>query len=376
MEIKNFINSFFTDPLLHVRVKGENIRVKRPVSIKRKNGLVLGSNITIEKKCKIDATAGVLIGDSVVIDKNIEISTLKENGSYGPVIIGAGNKIEKDIVPGTFFPPRTPVNGLSAYSGQLLFVVSTGRSGSNAIAQLLNKHPEGLCYHDAFPHIYTYSLQKIYNSKPQKEILESLYNLYNSMNFLEGKLFAQSDQKLSPLIPELSILFPKAKFLWLIRDASEFINSALPRGWFANSEFGYDEPHPKAFLPKEVTPSKFDAFHRTNGHLCGVFNEDQWKQMTPFERNCWYWIYWNEMIEKNLLRLDKNRWMMVRLEDLKNKTDSIFDFVGLYPQRIEVKKTNTAKYKKPNTSNWTTEMMDIYQNWCKNGMEKWFGDYD
>ena len=167
-------------------------------------------------------------------------------------------------------------------------------------------------------------------------------------------------------------MFPTAKFLWMIRDANTFVNSAYPRGWFANSEFGYNEPHPNEFFKKQVTPSLFDAYHRTNGYRCGSMTEDEWKRMTAFERNCWYWSYWNRMIETHLGQLSNDRWMMIRLSELKNKQEDILSFLNLSKYALQNQRTNKAKYEKLKDEDWNDEMKSIYTKWCMPGMKKWF----
>lgn len=355
-----------------VRFKTGSVRLGKQIRVQRPKGLVLGSDISLGDRLRLDATAGIALGDSVEVKEGVNISTFL-NDTYAPVIVGSGNTVDGDILPGTIVPSQGVVDGLSTYAGQIVFIVSTGRSGSNAIAKILSSHNEAVCYHDSFPHLYSYSTAKLYDRESAKNIKENLRLLYDFCNMPKSKVHGQSDQKLSALIPELSILFPNAKFLWLLRRADSFVNSAYPRGWFANSEFGYQEPHPREFFKKQALPSAFDAYHRTNGCKCGVMSEIEWRSMTAFERNCWYWTYWNSMIEGHFADLDPNRTMMVRLEELDKRLAEVFSFIGLKKTvQIASKRTNEAKYKTLGRDQWNMEMEHLYEKWCASSMKKWF----
>lgn len=356
-----------------VRFNGSRNKILRHSKIIRNTGLVLGNDITIQGGGSINATAGILIGDRTTINKNILLSSVNNNGSYGPIIIGSGNVIDSDLKPGSIISNKIQVNGLSKYNGQIVFILSTGRSGSNAIAKLLDQHPDAECFHDSFPHIYSYAADVLYGRRTLEEVKSNMYSLYNSCDVGRFKVHGQSEQKLSALIPILAELFPKAKFIWLIRKADSFINSSYLRGWFANSEFGYPEPNPMEFYPKENTPSLFDARHRVNGFKCGAVSSEEWEAMTAFERNCWYWSYWNQKIETELSKIGADRSIMVRLNELSIKTKEIFEFVGLQKtEEIRQRKTNQAKNKKLTFEQWTKDMHLIYNKWCGQGMAKWF----
>jgi len=356
-----------------VRFKGENILLERDTEIIRSKGLVLGKNIIIRGRGIIDATAGIMIGNNCSINKRVDIKTVGSTSPkvYDPVVIGAGNKVDRNITPGEIWPNKIECKGLSNYPGQIVFVLSTGRSGSKAIAQLLNQHSAAECYHDSFPHLNTWSCDFLYGRAREEAIAKKIHALYNAANIGRTLVHGQSDQKLAPLVPILAKLFPTAKFIWLIRTADSFLSSSYPRGWFDNSEFGY-APNKEEFFTKEVTPSPFDAAHRTNGFLANEIEEDKWRQMTAFERNCWYWTYWNNLIERELSKLTEDRSMTIRLNELESNKKAMLDFLGLDGTEIKTEKINKANYKKVLRKDWTDEMEAIYKQHCEAGMKKWF----
>jgi len=355
--------------LSNAAIRGENVVLKNNLKITRRTALVLGEDIEIGGKNTIDATAGLMIGDNCKIDKGIQIDT-KSNDLYDPIIVGAGNHITSDISPGAIINSKVPVEGLSNFEGQLVFILSTGRSGSKAISKLLDQHEDAEFYHDAFAHLNTWSCEYLYDAKNKEQIKEKLDALYNSMSLGQKKVFGQSDQKLAPLVPLLTELFPNAKFLWLIRDPHDFINSAYARGWFDNSEFGFAQ-NKKEFLKKKVVPSDFDAAHRCNGAKIGIFSIDEWKVMTAFERICWYWSYWNTLIEEHLEQIESDRSIKIKLSELETKTVEILDFLNLKNKSLSTKKVNEAYYKKPDISQWTEEMKSIFKKHCRDQKQRW-----
>lgn len=354
-----------------VRYKGDGITIKNSISVARPNGMILGHNVKFEGRNKIDATAGILISDNVTIAKNVSINTINENGTYDPVIVGSNNIITTDIGPGTIIPNRDMIDSLLDYKGQMVFVVSTGRSGSKAIAQLISQHKDAQCYHDAYPHFYKYANDLLYNNTSDEVTAEKLKSFYSCVSYKYSDVIGLSDQKIAPIISILKSIFPDSKFIWVIRNAQDFVNSSYPRGWFANEEFDL-ERNDNEFLEKKANPSLFDAKHRTNGFLVGEYTQEQWNEITAFERNCWYWSYWNNLIEEQLLQFDDQDWMMVKLNELNEKSSEIQKFIGIAPKESSVDKVNKASYVKPTRKSWTGEMNSIYNKHCKKLMNRLF----
>jgi len=312
----------------------------------------------------MNAFAGISIGDNCIIEKNVNINTYSSTNGYSPIVIGSGNILTTDINPGAILPNISETNGLSDFDGELLFVVSTGRSGSASISTLLSKHPDVKCSHEAFPHLHKWSCDLLSNTKTPDEMRYWLKALYNSITINDCKVYGQSDQKLVPFIQALSEIFPNSKFIWLTRNAVDFINSSYPRGWFDNTEFGYPI-NQNEYFTKNYQPSEFYSRFRFNGSLAGVVSEQVWKDMTAFERNCLYWSYWNKLIEDQLNNIEGSRWIKLKIEDLNGSENEVFDFLNLTSYAsIKAQKTNVAKQKKISFSDWNESMISIYLKHC------------
>ena len=370
-----YINKYY---LSLSRIPQEDVKFDNSVAIESAPLVIYGSNVHIEGKGKWDARSGIIIGEGSKIGKGVNIKTREVNEgvtSYGPVVI-APNTI---VSPNTNINPNTELGEFDLslikdkyqYGAGLFFVVSTGRSGSKAIAHLLNKHNEVQCYHDSIAHINAYACDKVYKSKTVQEISDKLQKVFVSLSLAKNITHGFSDQKLSLLIPEVHKIFPKAKFVWLIRKGDSFVNAAYSRGWYFNREFGYPA-NEKEFFKSQVIPSAMDAAHRTNAFKIGEKSEEEWIRMTAFERNCWYWTYLNAKVEVDLQKIPSAQWMQVRLHELDDKSTELQEFLGVDVKRLPAKKVNEASYKKISKSSWNEEMKNIFEAYCGKAMIDWF----
>jgi hypothetical protein len=98
--------------------------------------------------------------------------------------------------------------------------------------------------------------------------------------------------------------------------------------------------------------------HRPHADKCGDMNTEQWLAMSAFERNCWYWTYWNSMIQTSFSSLAKERILKVRLENLSSDLTKIESFLSLEKDQLRVQVANKAEsiYKLNTTSDWDEQM--------------------
>jgi len=367
-KVSTFHNEYFKD----LRFIGHSVKMTDYSKIVNKHRLCLGNNIEFSDKNFIDASGGLLIGDNCNVNGKIELSTISNEGEFAPSVIGAGNLVDSHVTAGSYIPPRIQVDGLSSFTGEIVFVLSTGRSGSKSIIEILKNSTQVEAYHDCFAHLNSYCSKIVYGHEDHESIVKKLDQLYNATSFSDNRFHVQSDQKLAGLVQELNELFPKCKFIWLIRNASDFLNSAYLRGWYCDTEFGSESPNPKEFFEKLNTPSEFDAAFRINGYKCGEFSKEEWSKITAWERLCWYWSYWNNKIGNELKEINQERILVLKTEELSSNFKKLSDFLGIENLVIKETKFNSAKQKKLNLSDWTDEMRSIYNNYCGSLMKNMF----
>lgn len=115
-----------------------------------------------------------------------------------------------------------------------VFVVSTGRSGSQMVARVLGAHPSVLALHEPMPHLLTEAYLKWRGARPPEFFRYRLRRKRerNVSQYVDnGLCYVESSHYMSHFIPELRELFD-ARFVFLYRDGRTFTRSALDKGWY------------------------------------------------------------------------------------------------------------------------------------------------
>jgi len=246
------------------------------------------------------------------------------------------------------------------------FVVSTGRAGSTTIAKILDHHPLIDAYHE--PRVELIELAAKYDKRAIGEpaLRDRLTAIYSAASVYSNSVYVESDQKLVPFISILASIFPKSKFIWLVRRAEHFVPSSVSRGWFHDDEIkAADVGHQRHGVYTAYRPSAPDY---------GKISKLEWLQMSQFERNCWYWAFWNERISVALGDLHEDRKMLVKLEELEDQIDDIQRFVGVESSALPILHTNFPRernYRVPD--HWGDGERGSFERHCKNLMDSLYG---
>jgi hypothetical protein len=251
----------------------------------------------------------------------------------------------------------------------MFFVVSTGRSGTMTISDLLSQHPLCECLHEPQRIVVRLATERSYDQLDDNELRFYLKKLFPPQFGI--RCYGVSDQKLSYLIPLLAGNDGKAKFIWLIRDGRNVVASYFTRGAYGQEE----AEDPKGSYRPELHNRYYWAKYRIQGDLCGDVKPELWKSMSPFEKCCWYWSYTNRTIERDLKKLDDDSWMIVRLEDLSADLDAILDFLDLpyYPLKMIVANRNPVPTYQH--TDWNESNQRAFDLWCGAGMDCWYPNW-
>lgn len=351
--------------------------------------LIVGKNVRIGKNCKFFSEGGIYlednsrIGDAVILrtyDADIKFEDLNsvELKKMKPIIVEQHAVVENGFSGyKNKFVSSTPKKQVEE-SLPAFFIVSTGRSGTNALANYFNQHPDIECKHEPKYFLNRLSTELAHGFKSREEVKEELKSvfLFTTPKPSIKKVLGECDLKYSNLISILKEILPKCKFVWLIRNGEDFVASAFGRRWF--DEYEYTFPNPEKSLDTSSDISIFEFYrmeyarYRVNGYLAGKFSEKDWKQMTCFERCCWYWAWWNEEIEMELGKLEEKDIMRIRLDEVKQNQGNLYSFVGAKLIDQQFNKTNEAYHQVIESKQWSEKQNEQFKKWCSIGMKKWF----
>jgi hypothetical protein len=134
------------------------------------------------------------------------------------------------------------------------------------------------------------------------------------------------------------------------------VASTYARKWFSAEE-------QKVAAKNSADIGQQWVYYRLRGDKCGNVPFDRWQGMSVFERNCWYWSYWNQTIQKYLSHLSSERWMMVRIEKLSEQWDAICRFLNVAPVELGPHKSNASKLYPPDSIWAHIEIPVPYDRW-------------
>lgn len=192
------------------------------------------------------------------------------------------------------------------------FVLSTGRCGTKLLTNILNEHKRIEAYHVPSPELIYFSKYAYEQWQKKSEELEigidiARYELIRDV-FLVDKHFVETNNRITFFSYQLAGIFPNAKFIHLVRNPIDFINSGLNRKWYTGGNL-HDEGR--------IIPS-----HISN---------NSWKGLSQTEKIAWLWTETNQFIENFKSQIDSNRIITVKSEDLFTSplpTREIFHFLN------------------------------------------------
>ncbi|MBM4265053.1 MAG: sulfotransferase [Deltaproteobacteria bacterium] len=241
----------------------------------------------------------------------------------------------------------------------MYFVLSTGRAGSRTIATALNQIPGTVCLHHPKPELVAEATAFFCGTEPRAEIEKVLRETRKST--LDGKVYGEVNLQHTLLFPILRDVFPEAKYIWLIRDGRDSVASMYYRGW-------YDEVYPRQ------GPEWRKG--RLHGDRTGDYTHEQWAAMSRFEKCCWCWLKYNQVIEDQLSRLEPSMWAKVRLDRLTSSLPRLQKFLEL-PElgKVQVEQLNTARQPVSYWERWTPRQRASFEKICGAAMDRWFPEW-
>lgn len=360
---------------------GREVRLGANVRITHPKWACLGHAVRIEDDARLETEGGLCVGHGARIGRGVVIRTRLRGsadpaGSRRPVLvgrgatIGAGARIEAGsaIGDGAAVAPGAVVDGVvagrsydtedgrgTAAGTRFAFVPSTGRSGTTTMARLLSAHPEIRCRHERRRQLIRLSTELAHGVVDAGEAEAELRAIYVASGVYRSPIYGDSDHRLFNLIAILANILPDSRFVWLVRDGRDVVASTMARGW-------YDA---------EYTSGTWGEY-RLRGDAAGEVEAGEWNAMTPFAKNCWYWAHVNRVIGREVERLPSDRWMPLRLEDLRRDATGVFRFLGVDPVRAGEVRANPSRRTVMPPAAWTDAERETFERWCGASMDRWY----
>ncbi len=231
-----------------------------------------------------------------------------------------------------------------------VFVLSTGRVGSQTLTALLALSPAVVAEHEPFPRLVKTSFDAYLEGGDLAASERWRTAVYAARDDLvceasrRGKIYVETNNRLTYLAPVLAACFPASKFIHLHRHPYEVVRSAMRRGYYQSHNWDFARVRPR---PGEELAARWDELPRLE--KCG-----------------WFWARINEEARAFMRTLPPERALDLRADLLfagdEPTLRRIFSFVGVdFPPRELVEevlgqKLNAAQRGSfPAPSEWSAE---------------------
>jgi hypothetical protein len=238
-----------------------------------------------------------------------------------------------------------------------VFVLSTGRAGTQTLASILNLSSLIFSYHEPSPKLY--SLSKI-AYKFSDQLINNNSELIDI--FVEGFLIARKDLlnysiqfnkgyvETSPqntfLAPAIVSAIPQARFIHLVRDPRYVVRSGIRRKWY-----GGNLADKNRIEPNRQTRESY-----------------KWENYSLFEKNAWLWAETNRKIEEFLQTLPHQQKLFVKSESLfNNDQETIQDIFAFAKSSLPSKAKLSRVLKRKLNHQRTGEFLQV-DEWEENLM--------
>ena len=176
---------------------------------------------------------------------------------------------------------------------QYVFILSTGRCGTALITKILEYSNQVLVYHNPIPVLEYASSCAAKGEIPVETkkfaILASRLDHMFAKAKQEGKIFVETNCRITFFADALAELLPNSKFIHIVRNPVDFVTSGMNRQYYSQGSIQYQ---------------------RISSDL------ESWKEFNQIQKITVEWNIMNGFIEKFKDDLPQNRIITFRCEDL------------------------------------------------------------
>ena len=250
---------------------------------------------------------------------------------------------------------------------QLLFILSTGRSGTTSIASLLSTVPGAVIEHERRPKLLEEAIDFRRGRMTKIAMVDLLRATRDPSTFRATSLAGESNQRLSFVLPALAEAFPTAKYVLLHRDGREVIDSLHHRWWY----------HPREAALRHPTLRTW-ASTRFEGPDFGM-PLAEWSRMSPFARCAWYWALVPALVRREAAQLGLPL-LEIRLEDLSGSPETLEAFLMLPKKTLTAPpRANATHGSRASWRSWSPKMRRDFERYSGAEMDHcypgWRGEF-
>ena len=162
---------------------------------------------------------------------------------------------------------------------QPTFVLSTGRCGTKLLTKIFEQVPKTSCFHAPQPELLSY--EKLAYERGEvdfsafKLLIEACRFELMADCYVRGRRYVETNQRITFFAPHLIKLFPRARFIHLVRHPFDFVRTGAALGYYKGqySDLG------------RITPTH------------GAALED-WHRMSVYARCAWLWNETNGFVDR------------------------------------------------------------------------------
>ncbi len=192
------------------------------------------------------------------------------------------------------------------------FVLSTGRTGTMALTATLGASPSIDAQHEPEPRLIAASYLAWTGAEDATFWEEAVAVARDRLVFAahkRGKLYFEASNRMTFLAPALAAVYPRSRFLHVVRKPEDFVRSAVKRGYYLGHPWDHARPRPK--------------------------DEPGWDDWSAERRAAWLWETTNRFGLELRETLGPGRVDVVRAEDLfagdVDRVRRVFDFLDVAP---------------------------------------------
>ena len=211
-----------------------------------------------------------------------------------------------------------------------IWCLSTGRVGSKTVSELLSLDASALSAHEPSPKLFGLGKISYAKSDIDDSILEAINIARNNIIGYDQKRYIETSPQVTFLAYHLLKVFPNSKFIHLVRNPVDVVNSGVKRKWYNGNTTDQ----------WRIVPSKKDPIYT------------EWDKFDSISKNIWSWVETNKWIVEFCNTLPKENVMILKSEELfKNNKEEITKLsIFCNCRKLDEKRVQKVIYKKSNSN--------------------------